>query len=136
MPSQKVTKKVKHSRKFIKFKLLLDEGLSFPNKYPTLNKNYDLKHIISDYKFLRGKEDEQVYKVATKENRLMVVFNTKDFRPLIKKEGASIVLLSNKLSNKDADLRICKMLKELYLKQSKGWLININNTSTSLKLPE
>lgn len=136
MPLRSTRKNVKHSKRFIKFKLLLDEGLSLPNKYPIINKTYNVKHIVSHFKHLRGKEDDKVYKTATKENRIVVVFNTKDYKPLIKKNGSSIILLSNKLSNKDADLKICKTLKQLSSKQSKGCLLYINNTGATIKLPE
>ncbi len=44
--------------------------------------------------------------------------------------------MSDKLLNKDVDLKMCKMLKLLSLKQGKGCLIYINNTNTIIKIPE
>lgn len=134
MPLRSTKKKARRSKKFIKFKLLLDEGLSLPNKYPNLNKNYNLKHIVIDFNHLRGKGDDLVYKTATKENLMMVVYNTKDYKPLIKKDGSSIILLSDKLSNRNADLKICKALKSLSEKQGWGHLIIINNSNSSVEL--
>lgn len=124
----------KRARKFIKYKLLLDEGLSFPKNYPVLNSYHNVKHIVHDYR-LSGISDKRVYAVAIRESRLMVVFNRKDFRPLIKETTPSVISLSPNLTNKETDLKICKMLRSLSSTQNRGCLISISKSGIVIKLP-
>lgn len=117
------------SRKLIKYKLLLDEGLSLAKSYPKLNNIYNLKHIVHDLNQSRIK-DKPLYDLATKEGRILIVFNVKDFRHLIKRGCASVIALSENLSNKEADLKITKVLKDIKSNQTKGHLISISKSGT------
>ena len=121
------------SKRYIKYKLLLDEGLSLPKFYPRLNSFHNLKHITHDLR-KSGIKDKPLYDLATKQNILLIVFNTKDFKPLIRKATPSVIALSTNLSNKEADLKISKMLRELRLNQTKGYLISITKSETIFKL--
>lgn len=124
----------KRTRKFIKYKLLLDEGLSSPTNYPVLNSYHNVKHIAHDY-HRSGISDERVYAIAIRESRLMVVFNKKDFRPLVKENTPSVISLSPNLTNKETDLKICKALRSLSSAQNRGCLIAISKSGIVIKLP-
>ncbi len=122
------------TRKSKKYKLLLDEGLHLPKSYPKTNQYYDLKHI-SQTKF-RAKPDADIYQLADNEKRFPVVFNTKDFKPLISKNRMSVIALSTNLTDKEADLKISKSLRELSTMQEKGCLISISKTGITIKLSQ
>lgn len=134
MPLKSPKRKIHKAKKFIKYKLLLDEGLPPRNRYPKLNSLYDIKHIVHDLGF-SGIKDIPLYELANKETRLILIFNTKDFKPLIRPDKISVISLSNNLSNKDADLKICKTLKELSNSDLKGNLISISQSGVTLKIP-
>jgi hypothetical protein len=70
--------------KFYKHKLLLDEG--FPPRwyFPRLNQRFDVKHVKSDLK-KTGLPDEEVYALAQEQKRLIITYNTKDFKRLAEK---------------------------------------------------
>ncbi len=119
------------SKKHKRFKLLLDEGLHLPNSYPQLNNLHDLLHIAQTKH--RGKKDRAVFLIAQKEERIPIVFNTKDFKLLITSNSPSVIALSVNLTDHQADLKICKVLKELTVDESKGCLISISNSGITIK---
>lgn len=119
------------SKKHKRYRLLLDEGLHLPNSYPNLNKLHDVLHVTQTKN--RGKSDEVIFRMAEKEDRLPVVFNTKHFKPLISKNSTSVVSLSTNLTDKQADLKICKVLKNLSVSQTKGCLISISKSGIIIK---
>ncbi|MDO8619211.1 MAG: DUF5615 family PIN-like protein [Candidatus Daviesbacteria bacterium] len=116
-----------------KYKLLLDEGLHLPKSYPATNAFYDLKHI-SQTKY-RARPDIDIFNLANNESRFPVVFNTKDFKPLIIRKKMSVIALSTNLTDKDADLKISKALRELSPSQEKGYLISISKSGVAIKIP-
>ena len=84
----------------------------------------------------RGKTDEFIYRLAEKEGRLLVVFNTKHFKSLISKTSVSIISLSTNLTDQQADIKICKTLKKLATFQTKGYLISISKSGIEFKPSE
>src|SRR3989304_8950294 len=121
-------------RTHTRHKLLLDEGLPRKEAYPKANNLHNLKHIVHDID-KGGAKDKDVYVIANKEKRLVVVFNTKDFRPLISPESVSVISLSTNLTDKQVDLKICKVLRSLKPSETKGHLITITNNNTSILKP-
>lgn len=115
-------------RAHTKYKLLLDEGLPRRENYPQSNNYHNLKHIVHNVG-RGGASDKEVYAIANKEARLVVVFNTKDFKPLISPESVSVISLSTNLTDKQVDLKLCKALRNLRPSESKGHLITITNNS-------
>jgi len=111
-------------------RLLLDEGLPRKEAYPQANNYHSLKHVAHEIG-KGGAKDSTIYAIANKEKRLLVVFNTKHFRPLISSESVSVISLSTNLTDKQVDLRLCKVLKHLKPSESKGHLITITNNSIS-----
>ena len=99
------------SRKRIRFKLLLDEGVHLPQSYPNLNNLHDLLHVSqTDFK---GKEDKKIFDYSKQSLRITVVFNIKDFRKFLNPSFPSIIALSTNLTDKQANLKICKALTEV-----------------------
>lgn len=80
-----------------------------------------------------GVKDPQVYLKAHKEKSIVVVFNTKDFQPLIKKGKPSVISLSTNLVNKEIDTKCCKALKRLKHNQIVGHLISITNEQITIE---
>src|SRR3989344_3717418 len=120
------------SRKHKRYNLLLDEGLPPRQNYHRLNNLHDVKHIKHDSK-LGGAADKKVLEKAKKESRILVTFNIKDFKLLIHEDTPSIIALSPKLTNLQADLKICKLLRKLKTGEKKGYLISISNSGIILK---
>lgn len=116
-------------------KLLLDEGLPRKEAYPKANNYHNLRHIVHDIG-KGGAKDKDVYAIANKEKRLVVVFNTKDFRPLIFPESVSVISLSTNLTDKQVDLKLCKVLRYLKPSETKGHLITITNSNISVIKPK
>lgn len=119
------------SKKQKRHNLLLDEGLPPKETFPSLNNYHKVNHIKHDFKMGKAK-DLNVYKKAEKEKCLVVVFNTKDFKPLIKAGKPSVISLSTNLSNKQIDLKLYKMLKKLKHNEEVGYLISITNKNTTI----
>lgn len=118
-------------RTHTKHRLLLDEGLPRKEVYPQANNYHNLRHIVHDIN-KEGAKDIEVYAIANSEQRMVVVFNTKDFRPLISLKSVSVISLSTNLVDKQVDLKICKVLRILKPSQTKGHLISITNNGESI----
>ena len=121
------------SRKHIRHKLLLDEGVHLPQSYPKLNNLHDVIHVSQVD--LKGKADEKIFDWAKQNSRITVVFNIKDFHKFISPNYPSIIALSTNLTDNQADLKTCKALKELKPSETKGHLISITNTGIAKKEP-
>ena len=119
------------SRKHIRHKLLLDEGVHLPQSYPQLNNLHDVIHVSQVD--LKGKADEKIFEYAKLSSRITVVFNVKDFQKFIHPNFPSIIALSTNLTNKQADLKTCKALKELKPSETRGYLISITNSGIHKK---
>ncbi len=114
------------TRKHTRYKLLLDEGLPRRESFPKLNNLHTLKHINHDLK-KGGAKDKNIYEFAEEYDYIVVVFNTKDFKPLISNDKPSVIALSTGLTNTQFDIKICKILKMLKPSERKGHLISISN---------
>ena len=119
------------SRKHIRHKLLLDEGVHLPQSYPQLNNLHDVVHVSQVD--LKGKQDEKIFEYAKLSSRITVVFNVKDFQKFIHPDFPSIIAISTNLTDKQADLKTCKALKELKQSETKGHLISITNSGIDKK---
>lgn len=109
-----------------RYKLLLDEGLSPCKDFQRVNERHDLKHVRDDYK-KGGSEDPQVYELAKKTNRLLVIFNIKDYRDMaLLSKDTGIIGVSRTLSEDQID----KKLLALLTKSKPGQLFGKYNTIT------
>lgn len=100
------------SRKYHKYKLLLDENFLERLRLPLLNSRYDIKHIKKDFHLL-GLKDPDVYAFAVKENRIIVTFNDKDFINLASKNNASGVIgVSTNMIGDHIDKKLAAILRK------------------------
>lgn len=120
------------SKRRKKYKLLLDEGVHLPRAYPKLNNLHKLTHVSEVG--LRGSKDEKVFKYAFENSLIVVVFNIKDFKKFIRPDKPTIITLSTNLTDEQADLKICKALRELKSTEANGCLITITKSGISKKI--
>jgi predicted nuclease of predicted toxin-antitoxin system len=113
-------------------KLLLDEGLSPRTVYAELNRYCDVKHVKHDL-HLGGLADGRVYDVANKESRLLVTFNVKDFKSLVKDGNVSVIGISTRLTNKQIDRKLMSTIKRLQPSEFEGVFISITNETKKQK---
>ena len=116
-------------RKFHKHKLLLDEGFPIRSYLPISNSRFNLKHISHDLNH-GGLSDEEIYKLAATQGRIVVTLNIKDFKPLVptnKKTG--IIGVSASLPFDQVDKKLNSLLTKKTPKQLLGRLITITGES-------
>lgn len=119
------------SKKHRKYKLLLDEGVHLPREFSSLNRLHNLKHI-AESKY-RSKSDEFVFRLAEKEGRIPVIYNTKHFKPLISRGSTSIISVSTVLTDKQVDLKICGVLRKIAPSKLRGHLIKVSPKGVLIK---
>lgn len=93
-----------------KRKILLDEGLPYKKYLPRLNARHDIKHIKEDLK--KDKiPDEEVYKIAKKLKRILVVFNIRHYKDLASKsKETGIIGVSQKMPLEQIDNKLLALL--------------------------
>jgi hypothetical protein len=95
---------------FYKHKILLDEHLLNRRTYPSLNEQFDVKHVAMDLG-RAGLEDPDVYDLAVKTSRI-ITRNGKHFRPLAgTKEDAGIIAVSGETPAAQIDTALTALLK-------------------------
>ena len=105
--------------RFYKHKVLLDEGFPPRIYFPRLNQRFDVKHVKSDLKKI-GLPDREVYSLAAEQKRLIVTYNTKDFKRLAdaSKEtgviGVSALMSYSHIDNKLTSLLTKRSSNALY----------------------
>jgi predicted nuclease of predicted toxin-antitoxin system len=67
---------------FYKHKLLFDENMPPRAQYSRLNEHFDVKHVSHDYN-KGGVADEEVYKMACQQRRIIITINRDDFAKLV-----------------------------------------------------
>ncbi len=92
--------------------------------FPNLNRQFDVKHVASDLG-LSGSSDEQVYKLADRESRLLITFNIKDFRSMVGPTKISVIGASTKLKEEDLDKKLVQLLKTITPAELQGNFFNI-----------
>lgn len=97
-------------RRFLKHKILLDEGFYLRTDLPHLNSRFDVKHIAADLKEA-GLPDIQVYQLAIKQKRLLVTYNAKDFKKLApNSKNTGIIAVSPNLLVGQIDKKLTALL--------------------------
>lgn len=119
------------SKKHLRYTLILDEGLPRKESFPLLNNLHTLNHINHDLK-KGGTKDRIIYRLAIKQKALVIVFNTKDFKPLITTNTPSVISLSTGITNTQIDKKLCKLLKKLKPSEAIGHLISLTNEGESI----
>lgn len=114
------------TKRFYKHKLLLDENFVVRSALPILNRRYDAKHIAADLKSA-GLPDSKVFILASKENRLLITYNSKDFEELVKSNSITGVIgISPNLSLAQIDKKLTALLNRSTKKSLIGKLTIIS----------
>lgn len=99
-------------RKFYKHKLLLDEGIPYRNRFPILNHRFDAKHIKGDLNYTALSDDE-IFKFALKQQRLIVTYNYKDFKELVQtSKSTGVIGIDINLSYDQTDKKLTSLLNK------------------------
>lgn len=98
--------------RFCKHCLLLDEGV-FPRQFlKRVNGRHLVKHIKHDLN-KGGVNDDQVYKIACEEKRIIVTYNVKDFKNLaIKSKNTGVIGVSQNLTPDQLDVKLNSLLSK------------------------
>ena len=100
------------SPRFHRHKLLLDEGLYPRKSLPRINNRHDVKHIKHDFHH-GGIKDEEIYKIAVKQKRIIITYNTRDFRKMARHSSESgIIGVSQGLTPDQLDIRLNSILSK------------------------
>lgn len=119
------------SPRFFKHRLLLDEGLPYRRSLPRINARYNVKHVKEDLR-KSGLSDEEVYQIAAKLKRLLVVFNVKDYRGhASKSKDTGVIGISQNLSTEQTDKKLSALLSRSSEKTLFGKLTLIPGASSS-----
>lgn len=93
-----------------RYKLLLDEMLPRRTKYPLLNCFHNVKHIVHDYK-RSGSSDDEVLKLAVKDDRILVTKNIKHFRPMGEKFNVDVIGVTETIPPEELDKSVMAKLR-------------------------
>ena len=90
--------------------MLLDENLPHRTAFPSLNSQFDVKHVADDLKH-SGLDDPGVYQLAVNQKRILVTYNAKHFRILVgSKDDAGIIGVSANLPSSQVDTKLAALL--------------------------
>lgn len=109
----------KYKRKFVKHKLLLDEGFPVRSYFPRLTHRFDIKHIKADLN-LSKLPDTKVYEIAAKQRAIVVTFNEKDFRDVIVNSNSGVIAVSAMLTNDQIEVKLLALLNRSKKRQLFG----------------
>lgn len=73
-----------------------------PSVFTKLNKKTNLKHVRHDYSLSREAADDEIYKLATQENRIIIT-QDQGFDKQLKIKGTGILILPSHLTNAEMD---------------------------------
>lgn len=100
---RKIKSPVKKFKKFKKFRLLLDSAFAKPEKFIKLRKRANIAHCVHDLGLSFQAEDKDIYQRANQEKRFVLTINFKDFKKLVKADGAGVIGIESGLSNEEID---------------------------------
>ena len=100
------------TKKFRKYKLLLDEGLPPRDRFKILNSRHSLRHIKHDLG-KSGIPDEKVWELAIKEQSLVLTYNVKDFKKLVNStKNSGVIGISTNLPTDQIDKKLTALLSK------------------------
>lgn len=100
------------TKKFKKFRLLLDSAFARPEKFIKLRKKANIAHCVHDYGLSFQAEDKDIYQRACLENRFVLTINFKDFRKLVTNGKPGILGIDSGLSNEEIDFEVTEFLSD------------------------
>lgn len=122
---------VKTTKRLYKHKLLLDENFPIRKYLPTLNRKFDIKHLVADLS-QEGLSDPKVYSLARKEKRIIVTRNIKDFEELaLTSKETGVIGVSQNLTFKQVDIKLAALLNKSTKKSLLGKITRISGETQS-----
>lgn len=98
--------------KFYKHKLLLDEGIYPKKSLRRINNRYNIKHINHDL-HKGGINDQEVYKIARQQKRIIITYNINHFKKLAKQsKEAGIIGVTQGLTPDQLDTKLNSLLSK------------------------
>lgn len=95
--------RIKKAKKVKKFRLLLDAAFARPSIFRKLSSKANVTHVVWDLGKSNQISDEEIYQLATQNERFVVTINYRDFKKLVKTGGAGIFGVPPYLSNEEMD---------------------------------
>lgn len=100
------------SKRFYKYKLLLDENMSPRQRFPRLNEHYDVKHVRDDL-HRGGSTDDAVYRLAATQGRILVTENWSDFVDLVgTRDDAGVIGVPPHWQPSQVDSKLTALLRK------------------------
>jgi Domain of unknown function (DUF5615) len=97
---------------FYKHKVLFDENMPPRTQYPRLNEHFDVKHVSHDYN-KGGIDDEEVYKLAYEQGRIIITINRNDFAKLVGvKYDYGVIAVSDGPAGARTDTKLTALLMQ------------------------
>lgn len=96
----------------LRIRVLLDEGLPPRQSFPKLNAIANLVHVKHDLK-RPGAPDHELYALATEDGRVVVTLNLRDFKRLVRSDGASVIGVGPAMFPKEIDTKVVALLRRL-----------------------
>ena len=90
--------------------MLLDAAFARPSVFNQLAKKANISHVVWDLGKSNQVSDEEIYQLATKEDRFVVTINCSDFKKLVFHERAGIIGVPPYLSNEEIDKLLADFL--------------------------
>jgi predicted nuclease of predicted toxin-antitoxin system len=98
------------SKRYYKYKLILDENVPSRRRLASVNERYDVKHIRDDF-HPEGTSDPEVYNRAVEQKRVLVTYNVKHFKPLAgSQDDCGIIGLPPNVPRQKLDLKLVAFL--------------------------
>lgn len=108
---------------FYKHKLLFDENMPPRTQYPRLNEHFDVKHVSHDYN-KGGVADDEVYKMACKQRRIVITINRDDFAKLVgTKDDCGVIAVPDGPAATRTDTKLTAFLMQHGPKYFRGRLV-------------
>lgn len=95
---------------FYKHKILFDENMPPRIGYPRLNEHFNIKHVRDDYN-MAGIPDEEVYKIAHEQGRIIITINRDDFAKLVgTKDDCGVIAIPDGPAAARTDTKLTALL--------------------------
>jgi predicted nuclease of predicted toxin-antitoxin system len=113
------------SKGFYKHKLLFDENIPPRTSYPRLNEHFDVKHVSHDY-HKGGAADEEVYKLACEQRRIVITINRDDFVKLVgTKDDCGVIAVPDGPAAARTDTKLTALLMRHGANYFRGRLVSL-----------
>lgn len=115
---------------FHKHKLLFDENMPPRTGYPRLNEHFNVKHISHDYN-KSGTPDEEVYKTACEQGRIIITINRDDFIKLVgTKDDCGVIAIPDGPAAARTDTKLTALLMRHGPNYFRGRLVPLGGEET------